>query len=178
MASKAVDASCERAAARVNRHLFLEVAHRPIERVTRDCTACVEEFMDSLPPPPKESEGSLLLHTVDCKGVRMRPEERNPDSVKTEDNPGEKKMACVAPTYSIDPHCRSKEVIVDSFFGSETVKQKDPRRPKPLHRRTFVSLKQQKSEVFRSFSRSATTRIHGGRGVRPREDAPSVGRQG
>ena len=64
----------------------------------------------------------------------MRPEERNSDAVKTEDKPGEKKMACVAQTYSIDPHYRSKEGIVESFFGSagsETVKHKDPRRPKP-----------------------------------------------
>ncbi|MFH1117532.1 MAG: UPF0236 family protein [Pseudomonadota bacterium] len=165
MASKAVETSYERAAAWVNRQLYLEIAHRPIERITRDCTVCVEEFMDSLPPPPKESEGSILVHTVDCKGVRMRPEERNPDAVKTQDKPGEKKMACVAQTYSIDPHYRPKEVIVDSFFGpgsSETAKERDPRRPKPLHRRTFVSLKHPKSEVFRSSSRSARARIHGG----------------
>ena len=165
MAYKAVDTSYERAAAWVNRHLFLEVAHRPIERITRDCPACVEEFMDALPSPPKESEGSILVHTVDCKGVRMRPEERNPDAVKTEDKPGEKKMACVAQTYSIDPHYPSKEVIVDSFFGlggAGTVKQKDPHRPRALHRRTFVSLKQPKSEVFRSSSRSAKARIREG----------------
>lgn len=95
----------------------------------------------------------------------MRPEERNPDAVKTRDKPGEKRMACVAQTYSIDPHYRSKEVIADSFFGpvrSETAKEKDPRRPKPLHRRTFVSLKHPKSEVFGSSSRSAKARIHEG----------------
>jgi len=165
MAAKAVETSYERAAAWVNRQLHLEVAHRPIERITRDCTASVEEFMGSLPPPPVETEGSIVVHTVDCKGVRMRPEERNPDAVKTPDKPGEKKMACVAQTYSIDPHFRSKEVIADSFFGpgsSETAKERDPRRPKPLHRRTYVSLKHPKSEVFGSSSRSARARIHGG----------------
>jgi len=165
MASKAVETSYERAAAWVNRQLHLEVAHRPIERITRDCTVSVEEFMGSLPSPPVETEGSIVVHTVDCKGVRMRPEERNPNAVKTQDKPGEKKMACVAQTYSIDPHYRSKEVIADSFFGpcsSETAKERDPRRPKPLHRRTYVSLKHPKSEVFRSSSRSAKARIHEG----------------
>ncbi len=165
MASKAVETSYERAAAWVNRQLHLEVAHRPIERITRDCTVSVEEFMDSLPPPPEATEGAIVVHTVDCKGVRMRPEERNPDAVKTQDKPGEKRMACVAQTYGIDPHYRSKEGIADSFFGpgsSETAKEKDPRRPKPLQRRTFVSLKHPKSEVFRSSSRSARTRIHEG----------------
>lgn len=163
MSAKAVETSYERAAAWINRQLHLGVAHRPIERITRDCTASLEEFMNSLPPPPAETEGSIVVHTVDCKGVRMRPEERNPDAVKTENKPGEKKMACVAQTYSIDPHYRSKEGIVDSFFGSresETVKQKDPRRPKPLHRRTFVSLKHPKTEIFRSSSRLAKDRIH------------------
>lgn len=165
MASKAVETSYERAAAWVNRQLHLEVAHRPIERIVRDCTVSVEEFMGSLPPPPEETEGTIVVHTVDCKGVRMRPEDRNLDAVKTQDKPGEKKMACVAQTYSIDAHYRSKEVIADSFFGpgsSETAKEKDPRRPKPLDRRTFVSLKHPKSAVFRSSSRSAKARIHEG----------------
>lgn len=165
MACKAVETSYERAAAWVNRQLHLEVAHRPIERIMRDCTGCAEEFMDCLTPPPEQTEGTIVVHTVDCKGVRMRPEERNPDAVKTQDNPGEKRMACVAQSYSIDPHYRSKEGIADSFFGpgsSETAKEKDPRRPKPLHRRTFVSLKHPKSEVFRSSSRSAKARIHEG----------------
>ena len=95
----------------------------------------------------------------------MRPQERNPDAVKTEDKPGEKRMACVAQVYTIDPHYRSKEGIVDSFFGSavsKTAKHRDPRRPEPLNRRTFVSLKDKKSEIFRRSSRSAKHRIHEG----------------
>ncbi len=101
MASRAVETSYEKAAGWVNKHLHLEIAHRPIERVTRDCTEAVQEFMDSLPPPSEELEGPILVHTVDCKGIRMRPDERNAQQVKTEDKPGEKKMACVAGMYSI-----------------------------------------------------------------------------
>lgn len=163
MTSKAVETSYERSAASVNKRLHMELAHRPIQRVTGDCTEAVEEFMDSLPPPPAETEGPIVVHTVDCKGVRMRPEERNPDLVKTEDKPGEKQMACAAQTYTVGPHFRSNERIADSFFGSsgpETSQDKDPRRPKPLNRRTYVSLKQKKSEVFRWSSRSARSRIH------------------
>ena len=165
MASKVVETSYEHAATWVNRHLHLELAHRPIERVTRDCTASVEEFMESLEPPTPETEGSILVHTADCKGIRMRPGERNPELGEREGKPGEKRMACVAQTYSIDPHVRSKEGIADSFFGptgSKTVKEKDPPRPQPLNRRTFVSVKEKKSEVFRRSSRSAKARIHGG----------------
>ncbi len=164
MASQAVETSYERAAAWVNKRLHLESAHRPIQRVIQDCALAVNEFMDSLTPPHVETEGPILVHTVDCKGIRMRPQERNPDVVKTKDKPGEKRMACVAQVYTIDPHYRSKEGIVDSFFGSavfKTVKHKDPRRPEPLNRRTFVSLKDKKSEIFRRSSLSAKVRIHG-----------------
>jgi hypothetical protein len=165
MASKAVETSYEKAAAWVNKHLHLEMAHRPFERVTGDCTEAVQEFMDSLPPPPAHLEGPLLVHTVDCKGIRMRPGERNVNQATTDDKPGEKRMACVAGTYSIYPHFRSNEVIADSFFGrasAKTTKEKDQRRPEPLNRRTFVSLKDKKPEVFRRSTQSATSRIHAG----------------
>jgi hypothetical protein len=163
MASKAVETSYEKAAAWVNKRLHLELAHRPLERVTRDCTEAVQDFMDSLPPPPAELEGPILVHTVDCKGIRMRSEDRKGNQVKTEKKPGEKRMACVAGTYSIYPHFRPKEAIADSFFGpadSKRVKEKTPRRPEPLFRRTFVSLKDKKPEIFRRSTQSAKSRIH------------------
>jgi hypothetical protein len=165
MTYSAVKESYEATAASLQKDLYLEVAHRPIQEVTRDCTAAVEEFMDSLPPPPVQLEGPILVHTVDCKGIRMRPSERNVNQVKTEDKPGEKLMACVAGTYSIYPHFRPNEGIADTFFrpaGPKTAKEKDPRRPEPLFRRTYVSLRDKKSEVFRRSTQSAKSRIHAG----------------
>jgi hypothetical protein len=161
----AVKQSYEATAASLKKDLCLDLAHRPIQEVTRDCTAAVEEFMDSLSPPLAELEGPVLVHTVDCKGVRMRPGERNAKQVKTEDKPGEKLMACVAGVYSIFPHFRPKEAIAETFYGpadSKTAKAKDPCRPKPLFRRTFVTLKDTKSELFRRSSRMAKARIHQG----------------
>lgn len=165
MTCGAVKESYEATATSISKDLYLDLAHRPIQEVTRDCTAAVEEFMDSLEPPAPETEGPILVHTVDCKGIKMRPGERNAKQAKTEEKPGEKLMACLAQTYSIFPHFRSKEAIADTFFGptgSKTTKEKDPRRPKPLSRRTFVSLKDDKSELFRRSTRSAKSRIHVG----------------
>jgi len=165
MTHRAVKESYEATAASLKKDFSLELAHRPIQEVTRDCTAVVEEFMDSLLPPPVQLEGPLLVHTADCKGIRMRPSARNAKQVKTDDKPGEKLMACVAGTYTIHPHFRSNEAIVDTFFGpagAKTTKEKDPRRPKPLFRRTFVSLKDKKPEVFRRSTQSAKSRIHAG----------------
>jgi len=165
MTHRAVKESYEATAASLKKDFSLDLAHRPIQEVTRDCTAVVEEFMDSLPPPPVELEGPILVHTVDCKGIRMRPDDRSANQVKTEEKPGEKRMACVAGTYSIYPHFRPNEAIADSFFGpadSKTAKEKDPRRPKPLFRRTFASLKDKKPEIFGRSTQSAKSRIHAG----------------
>ena len=161
----AVKQSYEATVASLKKDLFLDLAHRPIQEVTRDCTGAVEEFMDSLPPPLAQLEGPILVHTADCKGIRMRPSERNTKQVKTKDKPGEKLMACVAGVYSIFPHFRPEEAIAQTFYGPvdpKPAKAKDPHRPKPLFRRTFVSLKDTKSEVFRKSSRLAKARVHRG----------------
>jgi len=134
LSSKATESSFESVSAWARRYLVLKVAHRPVQRVVRDCTEEVEEFMESLPAPPREEEGSVLVHTVDCKGISMHPSDRNKAAVKTEEKPGEKRMACVARGYSVDPHVRSPETIVKSFFknsGSDMEKQFS--RPKPRH---------------------------------------------
>jgi len=165
MSSHAVETSFEAASAWVRKHLDLGVAHRPIQRVVRDCTQAVEEFMEALGPPAPEKEGSVVVHTVDCKGIPMRPPDRNPSAPHTEDKPGEKRMACVARGYSIDPHVRPPEAIVESFFTksrSGVKKEKELHRPKPRHRRTVASLKHPKSEVFDRSERAVRARIHEG----------------
>jgi hypothetical protein len=165
MSGKATESSFESVSAWLKRHLDLKVAHRPVQRVVRDCTEAVEEFMESLPAPSPEEEGSLLVHTADCKGVPMRPADRNQAAAKTEDKPGEKRMACVARGYSVDPHVRSHEAIVESFFkksSSGAEKVKGAHRPKPCHRRTVASLKHPKVEVFDRSERAVKSRIHEG----------------
>jgi hypothetical protein len=95
--------------------------------------------MESLPPPPADEEGSLLIHTADCKGIPMRPTDRNPDSTK------------------------SAETIVESFFKkgrSGEAPEKEPRRPTPSHRRTVASLKQSKSQVFDRSEHAVKSRAH------------------
>jgi len=165
MSCKATESSFESVSAWVRRHLDLKVAHRAVQRVVRDCREAVEEFMESLPAPSAEEEGPVLVHTVDCKGVPMRPADRNQAAVKTEDKPGEKRMACVARGYSVDPHEREPEVIVESFLpksGTAVAKEKESRRPKPRHRRTVASLKHPKVEVFDRSERAVKSRIQEG----------------
>lgn len=165
VACEAAQNTFQSASGWVKKHLGLEAAHRPIQRIVRDCTSPVEEFMESLKPPAIEEEGSILVHTVDCKGIPMRSGDRNRDVAKTEDKPGEKRMACVACGYSIDPHVRSSEAIVESFFKkscSAEEKEKELHRPKPCHGRTVALLKLRKSEIFDRSERAVKSRIHHG----------------
>ena len=68
----------------------LDLAHRPIQRVTHDLSAVVDEFNDSLKTPDAREEGPILIETLDRKGIPMcKP---NPDQPKTPDKPGKKKM--------------------------------------------------------------------------------------
>ena len=91
----------------------------------------------------------------------MRPSDRNKAAVKTQDKPGEKRMVCVARGYSVDPHVRSAETIVESFFKSNgSDKEKQSSRPKPRYRRMVASLKRSKSEVFAKSERGVKSRIH------------------
>jgi len=165
MSGQAVEKSYESVSAWLKKHFDLKVAHRPVERVVGDCAEAVEEFMESLPAPPPEEEGSVLVHTVDCKGIPLRPADRSSSGAKTEEKPGEKRMACVARGYSIDPHLRSPEAIVESFFKkgrSGTEKETESRRPEPRHRRTVASLKKAKSHVFDCSERAVKSRMHEG----------------
>jgi len=71
----------------------LDLAHRPIQRVTHDLSAVVDEFNDSLKTPDAREEGLILIETLNRKGIPMcKP---NPDQPKTPDKPGKKKMAMV-----------------------------------------------------------------------------------
>ena len=165
MCREGIEATFEKAAKWVRDYLGLNVHHRAVQRVNLDCAQPAEEFAESLVPPPVEEEGPILIHSADCKGIRMCIKDRNPDLPRSEDKPGEKRMACISRNYSTDPHFCNPEVIVDSLIKArkaKAMKDKDPKRPKPCHRRTIVSLLKKKSEIFEQSERASTTRIHSG----------------
>jgi hypothetical protein len=149
MSCEAVTKSFESVSGWAKDRLGLDVAHRPVQRVVRDCVEGVERFMDGLKAPPSGEEGSIMVHSVDCKGIPMRSEDRSADAKKTKDKPGVKRMACLARAYTIDPYDRSAESIVESFVKRGDSRQdKRSRRPEPCHRRTTGSLKSAKADVF------------------------------
>jgi len=161
MSCEAVTKSFESVSGWAKNRLYLDVAHRPVQRVVRDCVEGVEQFMDCLEAPPTEEEGSIVVHSVDGKGIPMRRKDRSPNTRKTKDKPGVKRVASLARAYTVDPHERSAESIVAGFLKrNNSPKIKETRRPEPCHRRSVVSLKQKKVEVFDSSEPKVKSRIH------------------
>lgn len=160
MSCEAVTKSYESVSGWVENRLYLNVAHRPVQRVVRDCMEGVDEFMDCLEVPPSDEEGSILVHSADGKGVPMRREYRSPAARKTKDKPGVKRVALLTRGYTVDPHDRPPESIVDGFLKrGKSPKIKRSRRPEPCHRRSVVSLKQEKATIFDSSAPKVKARI-------------------
>jgi hypothetical protein len=161
MSCEAVTKSYESVSGWAKNRLYLDVAHRPVQRVVGDSLEGAERFIESLEAPPGEEEGSILVHSVDGKGVPMRREYRSPAVRKTKDKPGVKRVACLARGYTVDPYDRSPESIVDGFLKrAVSSEKKESRRPKPCHCRSIVSLKQEKAQVFDRSEPKVKSRIH------------------
>jgi hypothetical protein len=108
-----------------------EVSVDTLERINRRMGEQAEEFLNGLPTPPVNEEGSLLVFTADGKGVPMvkADAQRVPAFDKAE-RPGNRRMATLAAVYTIDPYVRTAEQIVAALFRDNT----EPRpkdRPQP-----------------------------------------------
>jgi len=145
----------------VKEFLGLEVAHRPIQRMTRDMTEAVNEFTDSLEAPEAGEEGPILIETLDGKGIPMcKPD---PAQSKSDEKPGKKKMALVTATFSADPHeRRTAEEIAEGLVNGQSRSPGSPkkRRSKPHHKRILASLTQDRSALMHKAQGAALRRIH------------------
>lgn len=105
----------------------------------------VEAFRESQPAPPPAEEGTIVVVSADAKGVPIRRAADAAKIVEHESRPGpkpdRKKMAVVGAAYTVDPHVRTPEEVVESLFR----KPGEPRpagatRPQPCHKRLWASL--------------------------------------
>lgn len=163
LCDQAVDTTFVRTVRRMKKFLGLEIPHRSVQRMHLACTDTVDEFVDSLGPPQAEQEGSILVQSADCKGIRMCPKHRNPAAVRTRDKPGKKRMACVTRSYSTDPFDRSPKEIMDTFVEPPGRRTRNKcKHRKPCHRRTIASLRESKSYLFAKCDQAVKPRIHEG----------------
>lgn len=97
-----------------------------LERGNRQMAEAAPAFRQSQPAPKPEDEGALLVVTEDNKGVPMvRPVEAAPAGChrKKGEKANKKQMACIGCVYTVDPHVRTPDELVDTLF-------RDPHRPR------------------------------------------------
>ena len=110
------------------------------ERTNRRLGEQAEQFLDTLPAPPPEEEGALLVATADGKGVPLIREQMDTAPVhgRKPPRPNNRRMATLACVYSVDTYLRTAEDIVAALFRDHRTKeasQDAAPRPRPCHKR-------------------------------------------
>ena len=117
-----------------------------------------------------EAMSSILVVTVDGKGVVMRPSAlreytrkkaaEKKHKLQTRLSPGEKRnakrMATVAAVYTIAPHVRTPEDVVRTLAPHN--EREPPDRPRPEYKRVWASVEKSPEEVIKQAIREARYR--------------------
>jgi hypothetical protein len=129
--------------AALTRILSFSQSVHTLERHQRELATAVGAFWQERPTPPAEKEGQLLVCTADGKGVPMRGAATAPKGVEppstTGVRPGTKKMALVGAVYTVDPHVRTPDEVLDALFQDAPAGQ-PPSRPRPCFKYVRAAL--------------------------------------
>ena len=132
--------------------LGLGLAVGTLERLSQQVAVGVSPFRQDQPVPPPKEEAEFLVATVDCKGVPLTREPGVKSKQGKRRTKGEqktqKKMACVAAVYTIEPFVRTPEEILDEVQRKAAA----VKRPVPYHKRVQAELLDNKASVFDSIA--------------------------
>jgi hypothetical protein len=109
------------------------------ERINAEMGQSAGEFLADLPKPEPGSEAKLLVASADCKGVPLVKEDAPKVAAfeTAKKNPGNRRMATVASVYTVDPHQRTAEDVVEALFREESDQSTSkPKRPRPQNKNT------------------------------------------
>jgi hypothetical protein len=156
------------------------VPKRQMEEIVREAAQDFDAFyhMRQAHPAQGEQKGSIMVLSVDGKGVVMRTEDLREQTRKaatvrkhkmgTRLSKGEKKnakrMATVASVYTIAPFVRKPEDLVPEKDSEHA----EPPRPRPEKKRVWASLKKSPEEVIEEVFQEAHYRD-------PKHQKPWVG---
>jgi hypothetical protein len=150
----------EKVSSVVQRILGLNQHVDSLERMNRHMSESVESFHRQQATPPLEEEGPILVQTADGKGVPIRRSADAPPieshQSKSGPKPGAKRMATLGSVYSVAPHVRLPEEVLESLFRQPSEPHENTDRPRPQHKRIRASLNHQDSDDHE---------IHGGAAV-------------
>jgi hypothetical protein len=144
----------------------LELAASVLIDVAQDAPEDYEAFYAHEPPPAEETEGELLVVSVDGKGVPMIKAEAA--KLKAKLGKGEKrqkkKEALVGVCYTVDRKERTAEELAEQLVDPEAARARRQRAgrkddtPKAQHVRRLASLVQPKREVLARLKHEAARR--------------------
>jgi hypothetical protein len=136
-----IEESHEQSQTKLERILGFRLTVRSLEHMNQQMAQAVPSFLAARPAPPLQEEGSILVVTVDGKGVPMRREaSEQPAQGRKRRRKGEKankkREACVGAVYSIEPFVRTPQDIVNDTLR----KRRREDRPEPRHKRLRAEL--------------------------------------
>ena len=120
--------------------------------VVIDAAQDFELFYAERSGSPPDADATILLATIDGKGVPMRPATGEPmparDRGTKGPRPNSKREARVAAVYSIAPFVRTPVDILGEIGEKNGPKAVGPKRPRPQGKRVWASLEKSKDEMF------------------------------
>lgn len=162
VAEEAAKTSFDEVAETIARHTGANVPKRQlrelVERAAQDFDLFYETRRECA--EAEEAQGSIVVMSVDGKGVVMRPEDLREATRKAAlskshklskrlskgEKRNAKRMATVAVTYTIEPHVRTPEEVIRSMAP---LRESEPRRrPVPELKRVWASLEKSPERVI------------------------------
>lgn len=157
-----VRGSFDEAGEALSRSTGAKVPKRQLGELTQRAAVDFDEFysLGSVAELAEKQTGSLLVLTVDGKGVQMRKEHLREATRKQADKHqhrltsklsrgekrGRKRMATVTAVYTIEPYERTAEAIVNGLF--QRIRAVHTERPRPENKRLWATLEKSSEQAI------------------------------
>jgi len=167
VAREAAKNSFEETVEAIQRTSGARLGKRQAEKLALDAARDFDEFYATrgqYSPTEQEESGSLLVLSVDGKGISMRPEglreatrrkaakrsrEHGPPSKSSKQaKPNSKRMATVAAVYGLRPNVRTPQEIMGNLQGVVTAANERVKRPSPENKRVWASVVESPAQVI------------------------------
>lgn len=167
VAESAAKGSFENVVRDIAQYTAGKVPKRQAEQLVQKVSEDFDEFYEQKPCAEVNSEDLLIL-TTDAKGIVVRQEDLREATRKAAENERHKKqtrlsrgeknnrkrMAQVASIYSINPHKRTAEDIMNIAEIAEV----NTKRPKPANKRVWASIEKNSNTVIQEMFEEANRR--------------------
>lgn len=165
--SLAVETPYLRVSETLNRIFGLSVPVSSLERGNRELSRSTQAYWDDQVEIPAAEEDQIVVLSADCKGVVIRKSQEEQAAYLREEadnhkpasfemgnskkRSGKKKMAVLGAAYTISPHVRTTEQVLESLFRprEEPSKKDQPKRPKPISKNIRASMERDKDDTLR-----------------------------